>query len=135
MILVSGFCLFASVTIGVVAYLLTGVAVMLGSRSIYLLLVRNTKRQVLDKLHACELDGDGVMTLQMEAGELEIVHPGGTYRCPSDQVKVYRAPRGLLICPEPLLFVFVPRKSDFPAGSYRKFVKIIKSQIQPSSTK
>jgi len=133
MILVSGFCLFASVSIGVVPYLLTGVTVMLGSRSIYLLLVRNTKRQILERLQTLELNVDGVMTLQMEGGELEIVRPNGTYRCPADQVKVYRTPRGLLVCPEPLSFVFVPRKSEFPAGSYRKFVKEIKSRIHSSS--
>lgn len=133
MIFVSFACLFGSVEYGIVSFVPTLISVMLGSAGVYSLLVLQTRRRIQHRVREHGFDKGEVMTLQFDADRCKLDHAGRTYTWPRDQIRTYRSRRGLLICPEPFLFVFVPKKSEFQAGSYNQFVKRIRSRPSTAS--
>ena len=130
MILISGVCLFAAVPYGVTVFVPTMIIVMLASTGGYLALIRGTKKRLGGRLDEFGLNDDRPMTLQLDADQLTLHATDQTFHWPYDRLRIHRARRGLLVCPEPLLFVFVPKRSDFPLGGYRQFVQELKSRIK-----
>ena len=108
--------------------LVAGPAVGIVAGVIYRLLVRHSKRRIRQRLSDSGLDVDGPMTLNNDATEVRLVTPDQEFSWPNEQVKAYTSEVGLLLCPEPLMFVFVPKKSDFQTVDYKRFVTMIKSR-------
>ncbi len=131
MILISGVCLFAAVPYGITVFVPTMIVVMLASTGGYLALIRRTKKRLERRLDDFGLNNDHPMTLQLDTDCLTLHSRERTLQWPYDQLRIHRARRGMLICPEPLLFVFVPKRSDFPLGGYRQFVQELKSRAKP----
>lgn len=108
-----------------VSFMLVLLFVLLTAAAIYTALVYRTQRIVRLKLEEYGLNGNEMITLHSDIEQLTLVSPRGSFTWPNHQVKIYRTRRGLLICPEPLLFLFVPRESDFQVERYGQFVKIM----------
>ena len=106
----------------------TMVCVLAISAAIYSAMVHETKKRLRSRQQAHGLSGNEMLTLQSDSERTTLVSSGQIYRWPNHQLKIYPTRRGLLICPEPLLFVFIPKKSSFQVDSYRRFVKVIESR-------
>ena len=79
---------------------------------IYLALVRHAKSQIRKLQQDHGLVNGALCTVQLDDESLQLATPNGTYRWPSESAKVYRTGKGMLLCPEPLFFVFVPKQND-----------------------
>ena len=130
MILISGVCLFAAVPLGVTVFVPTMIIVMLASTGGYLAMIRGTKKRLQQRLDDFGFNDDRPMTLELDPDHLTLHSTERTFHWPYDQLRIHRTRRGLLVCPEPLLYVFVPKRSDFPLGGYRQFVQMLKSRTK-----
>ncbi len=112
------------------AFLPTLAGVMAMSAAIYGLLVRQTKVHVRRRLQEHGLSNEEPITLTSDARQTRLVSSTGTYVWPNQRLSIYRTRRGLLICPEPYLFVFVPKRAEVPFGSYKQFVKVMRTRVR-----
>lgn len=101
----------------------TMLAVMAISAIVYSLLVYRTKRKLRVRQREFGLAGPEMMTLYCDTDQIRLLTPGQSFTWPNGDLRIYRTKRGLLICPEDLLYIFVPKKSLFQLPSYRQFVK------------
>jgi hypothetical protein len=106
-------------------------AALLISAAIYLALVHHAKRQVRRRQYDHGLTTGEMISLESDSARTTLLAGGQRYVWPNDQLSVYATPRGLLICPEPFLYLFIPKKSSFQLESYKQFAKLITSRAPP----
>jgi hypothetical protein len=133
MIFISGICLFSAVPYGVTVFVPTMFIVMLAATGGYLALIRGSKKRLEQRLSEFGLNNDEPMTIHLDPDQLTLESVERTFHWPYERLRIHRARRGLLVCPEPLLFIFVPKRSDFPLGGYRQFVQELKSRAKSTS--
>ena len=99
------------------------VGAMVISGCLYLAMVHRTKMKIRDQLRTHGLVQDYQCTIRLNPNQVVLTSPLGIYTWANANVKVYRTRKGVLLCPEPFLFVFVPKTSTFKDASYSEFRK------------
>ncbi len=128
MIFISGAALVWSSQRGVLIYFATCVAALAVSSGIYLALVHRTKVKARRRMAQLGAFPNTSCTVATRDADLVMTNSAGEHRWPKEQLKVYRTPRGTLICPEPLVFVYVPRRNNSPREAYAA----LREKLKPS---
>ena len=105
MIFASGAAFVWSSQIGFVAFHVTLIAALTISTLIYLALVHRTKIRIRRRIREYGLLRDTACSVTFTDGQLVFTGSGGTHGWPKQDLKIYRTPRGMLVCPEPLMLV------------------------------
>ncbi len=119
MIFASGAAFVWSSRAGFVAFHVTLILALSISTVIYLALVHRTKMKIRGRLREHGLIRDTACSVAAKEGHLVLTSSAGVHRWPKDGLQIYRTPRGILICPEPLMFVYVPRRNNSPKAAYK----------------
>lgn len=96
------------------------------SALIYLAMIHHSKSQIRRQLGKHGLVRDAVCTVLLKDGCLQLSSPTGTFRWPRSALRDYGTRKGMLICPEPLLFLFVPRQSDSSRQAFERLCQSLK---------
>ncbi|GAA5509320.1 hypothetical protein [Novipirellula caenicola] len=112
------------------------IGAMVVSSCLYLAMVHRTKMKIREQLRSHGLVQDYQCTIRLDPDQVVLTSPLGVYAWRNENVRVYRTRKGVLLCPEPLLFVFVPKTSDFVDASYNEFRKRLfgRSATLPSAS-
>ncbi|TWU41847.1 hypothetical protein [Novipirellula artificiosorum] len=97
------------------------IAAMILSATAYLALVHRSKMEIREQLVVHGLTPNARCNLRLRGDQLALATPTGIYRWPRKGVTVHRTFRGLLLCPEPRIYLFVSKRSDFQNETYRTF--------------
>lgn len=89
------------------------------STLIYLALVHHAKIKIRTQLRERGLVRDTTCSVSTREEQFVLASSRGEHRWPNDKLKVYRTPMGTLICPEPMFFVYVPRRNNSPREAYK----------------
>jgi hypothetical protein len=127
MIFASGAAFVWSSRVGFVTFHVTLIAALSISTVIYLALVHRTKMKIRGRLRDHGLIRDTACSVAAENRQLVLTGSGGVHRWPKDDLQIYRTPRGILICPEPLMFVYVPRRNNSPEEAYAALRESLRS--------
>lgn len=126
MIFASGAAFVWSSSVGFVAFHVTLIAALTISTVIYLALVHRTKIAIRTRLRDRGLIRDTTCSVAVKDGQLVLTSSGGVHHWPKEDLQIYRTPRGMLICPEPLTFVYVPRRNNSPREAYKTLRRKLK---------
>jgi hypothetical protein len=128
--MIAGSCgvMIVSIQLSLANFLPTLILVLAISAAIYTALVHRSKKRIRAAQSAHGMLHDQMMEIVSDSRQLTLVTPSGTYHWPNEQLKVHLARKGLLVCPEPFLFVFVPKRADFQFHTYGEFVGLLKSR-------
>ena len=99
------------------------VGTMVISSFLYLAMVHSAKMKIREQLRTHGLVQDYQCTIRLDPDRVVLTSPLGTYAWRNENVKVYRTRKGVLLCPEPFLFVFIAKTSDFKDATYSEFRK------------
>lgn len=108
-----------SMTRGMITFQATLVITLSVSTVIYLALVHRSKMKIRAKLREHGLITNTSCTVAAEDDEMVLKSSNGEHRWPKKEVQVYRTPRGMILCPDVFLFVYVPRRNNSPKAAYR----------------
>lgn len=115
-----------SVLAGRLAFGITLPTVMILTALLYEALVRRTRNQIAAKMDSLGLTDDQYLTLCCEPDWLVLATDRGTaYQWSYDSTQFYRTSKGVLVCPEPLLFFLLPRKMD----NTRPFLELLRARV------
>ncbi|WP_442509537.1 hypothetical protein SH528x_001116 [Novipirellula sp. SH528] len=99
------------------------IGAMVISTCLYLAMVHSAKMKIREQLLTHGLVQDYQCTIRLDPDQVVLTSPLGIYAWRNANVKVYRTRKGVLLCPEPFLFVFIAKTSDFKDASYSEFRK------------
>lgn len=119
MIFASGAAIFTSVSKGTGVFLVTLAGTMLVTSIIYTLLVYRSKAIMQKRVADLGLVQDSVCVVATEADEFVLTTSSGVHRWPLSDVVPYRTPWGMLVCPDPMTPIYVPKKNNSPEIAYR----------------
>jgi len=115
-----------SLRVGYGAFALTMIAVMTISGVIYEALVWRTRKAIAAKIESLGLSEDQHITLTSKPDQLALMSDQGrVHQWPYDAVQYYWTSKGVLVCPEPLLFFLLPKKLD----NTRAFTEVLKTRL------
>ncbi|TWT50554.1 hypothetical protein Pla22_32970 [Rubripirellula amarantea] len=115
----SGWAIFASAKYGMLASMTVGVSSLVISAAIYLAMAHQAKKAVRRKQADFGLMENSIVSVQVKDGALIAVTSNGQHQWPSDQVKQLRTHSGMLISPEPLLAIFIPKNNHSPDEAFK----------------
>lgn len=118
MIFGSGAAIFASVSKGTGVFLVTLIATMLVTTIIYTLLVYRSKRIMQKRVADLGLVQDSVCVVAAQDDEFVLTTSSGVHRWKLSEVVPYRTPWGVLLCPDPMTPIYVPKKNNSPEVAY-----------------
>jgi hypothetical protein len=118
MIAVSCTIFFFSMQFGTVAFVIGLIGSMIASSLIYSALVRDSKFRIRGRLWDHGLVHGATCTVVLDDKSLRLLTPSEEFQWAKNAIKFYRTRKGLLLCPEPLLFVFVPKHNDSSPAAY-----------------
>ena len=128
---VSTLCIHFSIQIGFGLFMFTMIAVMALSSLAYAALVWRAKTQIAATFIRYGLSPDEPYTLRADPDEFQFVTARGVLRrWPYGELRLHRTSRGVLISPEPMLFFLVPKRRDAHQEETRRFVQVVRSQIE-----
>ncbi|TWT79849.1 hypothetical protein CA13_12560 [Planctomycetes bacterium CA13] len=99
------------------------------SAACYLTLVHQFKIRLRERMQVVGLVNNAECWLGVSDTQFKLNTPNGPFAWPSKDVQVSRTIRGLLFSPEPQLFVFVSRKSNFQDETYSQFQLRVFTQL------
>ncbi len=102
---------------------------MIVSSVAYLAMVSRTKTGVRQRLVEHGVVAGVECGVLCSETELILHSPQGEFRWPLSNLNDFRQSRGLILCPEPLFFVFVPKESHFSREDHHSFCKRVRQQI------
>ncbi|MFG0261531.1 MAG: hypothetical protein ACF788_03995 [Novipirellula sp. JB048] len=91
------------------------------STCLYLAMLHHAKVRLRQRQIEHGLQRDVPCSIRLDSDRLWLSTPLGIYVWQRAGLKTYRTRKGLLVCPEPFLFVFLPKASDFQNGDYKAF--------------
>ena len=107
--------------------LVTLMIVMVVSAAIYSSLVHRAKQQIRRRQQEHGLMSDGMITIESAPERTTLVAAGQVHVWPSDRMNVYRTSQGVLLCPEPMLYLFVPKQTAQVDG-YQEWVELVRAR-------
>lgn len=115
-----------SLRVGYGAFALTMIGMMLVSGVIYESLVWRTRKQIAAKTESLGLSQDQHITLSSEPTRLVLLSDqGSVHQWPYDHLRFYWTSKGVLVCPEPLMFFLLPKKLE----NTRAFTEVLKTRL------
>ncbi len=96
----------------------SSIAVMLISALIYLASVHRTKLKLRQRWSNHGLQDGTISSLAIADDNIVLKSPSGIFRWPIESTKTYRTRKGLMVSPEPMLCLFIPKKNQSPATTY-----------------
>ncbi|SMP65326.1 hypothetical protein SAMN06265222_10924 [Neorhodopirellula lusitana] len=134
MIFGSGAAIFWSVSQGTLFFLAVFAVAMLLVTVIYTALVHHSKNIIRKQVAQLGMIRDSVCVVGVDEEELVITTSGGVHRWPGEQVQLYRTPFGIVLCPEPMTPVYVPKKNNSPEEAFRSLrQKLLQWQAQAAA--
>lgn len=112
LIVASSVVMVLSILFGIAVFAVSSVAAMIISAVIYLSSVRRTKVKLRSNWSKYGLMDGTVSSVAIDQQTFVLKSPNGEFRWPLDAVKTYRTRKGLMLSPEPLLCVFVPKRNE-----------------------
>ncbi len=103
---------------GAGVFTVTLVAMMTAATLIYLALVHHAKLRIRGLQRSHGLVPGAVCSVNLDDSQLHLTSPSGNFRWPGKSLRVYRTRKGMLLCPAPLLFIFVPNINDSSGEAY-----------------
>lgn len=123
MIFASGAAFVWAAQIGTGAFAVAAIVAPTISTLIYLALVHHTKLKIRRRLREYGLLIETAASVKVDENQLIFNGSSGQQTWPKKDVKIYRTPRGTLLCPEPLMFIYVPRNNNSPREAYKTLRK------------
>ncbi|TWU54677.1 hypothetical protein Poly51_33960 [Rubripirellula tenax] len=108
---------------GLIMFLIGVFASLAGSTLGYLALVHHSKVRVRKRIFEFGLVAGADCEVRSNKDQLTLISPAGEFHWPNSVVKVHASGSGLLACPEAMMFVYVPKQSQFHDESYKNFRK------------
>jgi hypothetical protein len=127
MIFASGAAFVWASRVGTGAFAVTAVAALGISTLIYLALVHHTKIKIRRRLREHGLLLETTASVKVAENQLIFTGSSGQHSWPKEDVTIYRTPRGTLLCPEPLMFIYVPRNNNSPREAYKTLRKSLQT--------
>jgi hypothetical protein len=119
MIMGSGWAIFTSVSHGTGVFFLTLFSTMLATSAIYTMLVYRSKSMMRKRIAELGLVQDSVCVVAALDNEFVVTTSTGVHRWKLSEVVPYRTPWGVLMCPEPMTPIYVPKKNNSPEIAFR----------------
>jgi hypothetical protein len=119
LILISGWAIARFVEYGTIVTLTVSAACLLISAGIYLLLAQAAKSRVRLKFVELGMDVNSASSVWVDDDQFILVSSSGEHRWPRANARLLRTHSGLLISPEPLVAIFVPRNNASSPESYK----------------
>ena len=101
-----------SMFLGTIVFGVSSVAVMVISALIYLASVYRTKLKMRQRWSNHGLQDGTISSVGIDDDDLVLKSPSGVFRWPIESTRTYRTRKGLMVSPEPLLCLFVPKKNQ-----------------------
>jgi len=86
----------------------------------YLSMVHSFKTGLRQRMEATGLVADAICQVRVAETQFTLNTPNGQFSWPIKKVKIWRTLRGLLFAPEPDLYVFVSKHSEFPFETFEE---------------
>ncbi len=118
LIAVSSMVMIISVMQGTEVFAVSSVVAMIVSALVYLASVYQTKLRLRRRWEEHGLLDGSISSVSIDQNQLVLQSPAGVFRWPIATIKTYRTRKGLMISPEPLLCLFVPKKNQSPPESF-----------------
>jgi hypothetical protein len=106
-------CMLGAFIVGV-----SSIVAMIVSALIYLASVYRSKLRLREQWNRYGLQAGTVCSVETTEDDLVLKSPAGMYQWPIDSFKAYRTRKGLMLAPEPMLCLFVPKKNQSAAAVY-----------------
>ena len=123
LIVASSAVMIAAILFGVWVFGIASVVAMIVSALIYLASVYRTKVKMRQQWQRYGLQAGAVCSVETTADDLILTSPAGQFKWPITSLRTYRTRKGLMVSPEPLFCVFVPKQNQSPAELYRQLRK------------
>lgn len=105
--------------LGIEVFLVVSAISLCGSAVIYLASVSRSKQQLRQRWREYGFRSGTLSSVSTEDDQLVLQSPAGTYRWPLSTIKTYWTRKGLMLSPEPMVCLFVPKKNESPPEAYR----------------
>ena len=115
MIFASGAAIFWAASHSLMLFIVILSLAMGLSSLIYTALVYRSKSIMRTRVRDLGLIEDSICVVEVEGQGLVMTTSNGKHRWSIEDVKVYRTPFGIVLCPEPMTPLYVPRKNNSPA--------------------
>jgi len=89
------------------------------SALIYLASVYRSKLRLRQHWHEYGLRSGTVSSVSPEDGQLVLRSPAGIFCWPLKSIRSYWTRKGMMLSPEPMLCLFVPKRNESPPEAYR----------------
>lgn len=103
------------------AFLLASAVSIIISAVIYLACVYRSKLRLRQQWHQYGLRSGTVSSVTTDCEDLVLQSPAGVFRWPLTSVNSYWTRKGIMLAPEPMLCLFVPKKNQSPPELYQAF--------------
>ena len=107
-----------SLFFGPVAFAGSSIAVMVISALIYLASIHRTKLRLRERSAEHGMRDGTISSVEFQQDDLVLTSTAGIFRWPIGSVSTYRTRKGLMVSPEPLLCVFVPKRNQSSASAF-----------------
>ncbi|TWU44831.1 hypothetical protein Q31b_00010 [Novipirellula aureliae] len=97
------------------------ISAMLFSTAGYLSMVHSFKANLRQRMKAVGLVADATCLVRVAETQFKLKTPNGQFSWPIRKVKLWRTLHGLLFAPEPDLYVFVSKHSEFSFETFEEF--------------
>ncbi len=118
LIAASSVVMIASILMGTLVFGISSVVAMILSALIYLASVYRTKLRLREQWSRYGLQAGTVCSIETTEEYLILNSPAGVFQWPIESFKTYRTRKGLMLAPEPMLCLFVPKMNQSPASTY-----------------
>lgn len=115
LIFVSGVAIFWAASQNFLIFLITLILTMGASSLVYTALIYRSKSIMRTRVRDLGLIEDSICVVEVEGQRLVMTTSNGKHRWSINEVKVYRTPFGIVLCPEPMTPIHVPRKNNSPS--------------------
>ena len=115
LIAASSVVMVVSILFGPAVFGISSIVAMVVSALIYLASVHRTKLRLRQQWNHYGLQAGTVCSVETTQDDLLLNSPAGLFQWPIDSCKTYRTRKGLMVAPEPLLCLFVPKRNQSPA--------------------
>ena len=112
LIAASSIVMIGSVMLGTIVFAISSGVAMIVSALIYLASVYRTKLRLRGRWEQHGLQDGTISSVSVDHDQLVLQSPAGHFQWPIDSIKTYRTRKGLMVSPEPLLCLFVPKKNQ-----------------------
>jgi len=98
-----------------------------GAALVYSALLRRSKIECRENLSRYGMVDGAVCTVFMSAGQVTLTTPVGTFHWLTNNLKIYRTPKGHVLLPRERVFLIIPKTNDSTRAEYKQLIKAIKS--------